>query len=307
MKSERSLIVIGFIIISVIWGSTWLAIKIGLDSISPFYGIAIRFSIASIILFVILRIKHEQFPLDRDSIIMYLNLAVLSFSFPFALVYWGEQYIASGLASVLFGVYPFVVAIGSHLFLSTERLNRYKSSGIVLGFVGIVIIFWSDIHIGQSVTWGMAAILGSTVMQGTSLVILKRANHQISPTSLSLGGMVLSIIIMYPMAYIFEDYSTLIFDAKGIYSILYLGTFGTVVTFVVYYWLMKRVEVVYLSLVSFVTPVLAVILGTFWLKETFSPRIFIGASFVLMGILIANLKDLKLVFINRRNKIQIHD
>ena len=292
MKSEKGLIVVGFILISIIWGSTWLVIKIGLESITPFYGIAIRFTIASVILFLIMRIRGDKFFLDQTSLLLYMNLAVLSFSIPFALVYWGEQYIASGLASVLFAAYPFVVAIGSHLFLSTEKLNIYKTAGIMLGFLGVLIIFWSDVNSGTNNVLGMAAILASTVMQGISLVIVKRANHHISPTSLSLGGMVLGIVIMYPIALIFEDFSLLRFDTKGIGSILYLGTFGTVITFVVYYWLLKRVEVVYLSLVSFVTPVLAVILGALWLQETLSSHIYVGGGMVLFGILIANGKDL---------------
>jgi len=305
MKSEKSLIIIGFILISVIWGSTWLAIKIGLESISPFYGIALRFSIASLILFLILKLRNEKIPFDKNSILLYLNLAVLSFSFPFALVYWGEQYIASGLASVLFGVYPFMVAIGSHLFLKSEKLNVYKSFGIVFGFIGIVLIFWSDIKFGKSNICGMIAILASTIMQAASLVMLKRVSHQISPTSLTFGGMFLSLFLIYPMALLFEDFSKLIFDAKGVYSILYLGTFGTVMTFVVYYWLMKRVEIVYLSLVSFVTPVLAVLLGTILLQEKLSQSVFFGAAFVLIGILIANLKDIKIVLKDRMTNFQI--
>ncbi len=293
MKSEKSLIILGFILISIIWGSTWLAIKIGLDSIPPFYGIAIRFTIASIILYMILKLRGESIPFDRTSILMYLNLAVFSFSFPFALVYWGQQYIASGLASILFAVYPFVVAVGSHLFLPSERLNIFKITGIIWGFIGIIIIFWSDIHFGANSTWGMAAVIGSTLMQGASLVILKKVNHVISPISLSFGGMTIGIMIMYPMAFIFEEFSSLRFDEKGIGSILYLGTIGTVVTFVVYYWLVKRVEIVYLSLVAFITPILAVILGALILHENLSSHIFIGSCFVLFGILIANGKDIK--------------
>ncbi len=300
MKSEKGLIVIGFILISIIWGSTWLVIKIGLQSMTPLYGIAIRFTIASAILYLIMRLRGEKVALDRKSIALYVNLAILSFSFPFALVYWGEQYIASGLASVLFAAYPFVVAIGSHFFLSNEKLNMGKSAGILLGFTGVVIIFWSDLKVSADNTLGMLAVLTSTVMQGSSLVMVKKANHHISPTSLSLGGMILGIILLYPLAFIFEDFSSLRFDAAGLGSILYLGTFGTVVTFVVYYWLLKRIEVVYLSLVSFVTPILAVILGAVWLKETLSQNIFLGAALVLMGIIIANGKDLLTVFSRRR-------
>ena len=304
MKSEKVLIGAGFVLISIIWGSTWLAIKIGLESIPPFYGVAIRFTFASLLLFIIMKVRGERIPFDRASVYLYVTLAVLSFSFPFALVYWGEQYIASGLASILFAVYPFVVAIGSHLFLQNEKLNPYKVFGIALGFIGIIIIFWSDIRIGDSSTMGMAAVLGSTLMQGASLVMVKRKSHSmnINPTTLSLGGMLFGIVIMYGIAFLFEDTSAIHFDGKGIGTILYLGSFGTVVTFVVYYWLLKRVEAVYLSLVSLVTPVLAVILGTLLLGEALEQQVFSGASLVLAGILIANGKDLMMTIRKSRNK-----
>jgi drug/metabolite transporter (DMT)-like permease len=292
MKPEKILVTLGFIVISIIWGSTWLAIKIGLESVPPFYAVAFRFTLASVILYIMMRIRGERLPVDPTSLSLYLTLAVLSFSFPFALVYWGEQYIASGLASILFAAYPFVVAVGSHLFLADEKMNPFKIAGIALGFFGVLVIFWSDIELGGSSTLGMAAVLLSTIMQGASLVIVKRKSSHINPTTLSFGGMAIGIIILYSLALIFEDASTIHLDGKGLGSIIYLGTFGSVVTFLVYYWLLKRVEAVYLSLVSLVTPVLAVILGTFWLDESLEPRIFTGAGLVLIGILVANGKDL---------------
>jgi drug/metabolite transporter (DMT)-like permease len=292
MKSEKLLMVGGFILISLIWGSTWYAIKIGLESVPPFFGVAIRFTVAGGVLFLLLRLRGEKLPLDKDSISVYVTLAFLSFSFPFALVYWGEQYIDSGLASILFAVYPFVVATMSHFFLPSEKLNAFKVIGIVLGFIGVLIIFWDDIHIGDSATSGMIAILVSTVMQGTSLVIVKKRSKHLTPTLLTFGGMVIGVMIMYLLAFTFEDISSVRLDGKGIGSIVYLGTFGTVVTFLVYYWLLKRVEAVYLSLVSLVTPILAIILGTILLDESLSPQVFSGAALVLLGICVANGRDL---------------
>ncbi len=303
MKSEKLLMVGGFILISLIWGSTWYAIKIGLESVPPFFAVAIRFTIAGAVLFILLKLRGEKLPLDKDSISVYLTLAFLSFSFPFALVYWGEQYIGSGLASILFAVYPFVVASLSHFLLPSEKLNAFKIIGIMLGFIGVLIIFWDDIHIGDSATSGMIAILLSTVMQGTSLVIVKKRSKHLSPTLLTFGGMVIGVMIMYLLAFTFEDISLVRLDGKGIGSILYLGTFGTVVTFLVYYWLLKRVEAVYLSLVSLVTPILAVVLGTFLLNESLSPQVFSGAALVLLGICVANGKDLFAAVQKHKNKL----
>jgi drug/metabolite transporter (DMT)-like permease len=292
MKSEKFFVIVGFILISIIWGSTWLAIKIGLESVPPLYGVAIRFTLAVAILLIIMRFRGERFPVDKDSLALFLTMGVLSISLPFALVYWGEQYISSGLASVLFAVYPFVVATYSHFMLPGEKLNPYKIIGIAFGFIGILIIFWTDIRLGDASTLGMAAVLVSTLLQGMALVIIKKKGNHISPTTLNAGGMLVGVVILYLMALAFEKFSDIRFDEKGIGSILYLGTFGSVITFVTYYWLLKRVEAVYLSLVSFVTPILAVILGTVFLNEVLEPNVFSGATLVMLGILVANGKDI---------------
>jgi drug/metabolite transporter (DMT)-like permease len=293
MKGERILIASGFILISIIWGSTWLAIKIGLESMSPLFAVALRFLLASLLLQVIMKIRGEGLPWNRSAVKAYLVLGFLSFSFPFALVYAGEQYIPSGLASIIFAVYPIVVAVGSVWLLPNEKLNAYKVAGILLGFSGVLVVFWSDISLAdRQGLVGMGMVLASTLLQGTSLVLTKRIVHNISSMALTLGGMLFGVIILFVMAFLFEDVQALHFDGKSIGSILYLGTFGSVVTFVTYYWLLKRVQAVFLSLVSLITPILAVVLGSVWLQEQLAPRTLLGAAIVLLGIVIANGKEM---------------
>lgn len=302
MKSERFLLIAGFACISILWGSTWSAIKIGLENVPPFFAVAIRFTLALAILAMIMLLRRERLPLNKHSVVLFCTLGVLTFSVPFALLYWAEQYIASGLASILFAVYPFVVAVVSHFLLPKERMTGYKAAGIVLGFAGILIIFWEDIHVGSASSLGMGAVIVCTLLQGSSLVITKKFGKDISPVALNAGGMVVGIIIMYCVAFAAEDFSAIHFDIRGIGSILYLGTFGTVVTFVVYYWLLKRVEAVYLSLSSFVIPVLAVIIGAAVLGEKLETHVFSGAALVLTGILVANGRDLSRVVGGRQEK-----
>jgi putative membrane protein PagO len=114
MNSERVRILIGFVIISLIWGSTWMFIKVGLQSISPIFGVLLRFLMALGVLYIIVKLKRINFPWDKTAVFLYFTLGVISFGIPYVLVYWGEQHIGSGLASVLFGAHPFVVAVGSH-------------------------------------------------------------------------------------------------------------------------------------------------------------------------------------------------
>lgn len=292
MKLTRVKIILGFTLISLIWGSTWLAIKVGLDSFPPFSGVALRFTIALFLFFIIMKTRGIRPPFDRNALRVYVTLGTLSFSIPFGLIYWSEQYIPSGLASVLFAVYPFIIAFLSQLLLSGERLNLFKVLGIVFGFAGVAVIFWEDLKSGNISAAGMAAILVSTFLQALSLIITKKFGTHVSPVALSFCGIAFGLPIMYLLAFVLEGFSGIRLTASGAASLLYLGTFGTVVTFSIYYWLLKRVEVVYLSLTSFVTPVIAVILGTFWLGEQLSREVFLGAFLVLLGLLIANSRDL---------------
>lgn len=291
MKSEKYLIVLGFILISIIWGSTWLAIKVGLESIPPFYGVAIRFTLALFLLSCFMLIRGERLPVDRNSKFVYLQLGVCSFSIPFALVYWAEQYIPSSLASILFAFYPFVVMILSHYFLHDEKINIYKIVGLISGFAGLVLIFGLDTEVNASTTYGMIAVLLSVIFQGSSLVFAKKKGHHLSPIGMNVGGMIVGLPFMFAIAFAAESFSSVHFDSKGIFSLLYLGTFGTVVTFVTYYWLLKRVQAVMLSFVSFITPILAIIFGAVFLDEILSPNIFSGAALVLAGLVFMNGKE----------------
>jgi drug/metabolite transporter (DMT)-like permease len=290
--TERAKIVFGFILITIIWGSTWLVIKIGLESMPPLTSLALRFSLATLVLAVIWRLQRVPLPVHRDALLLYAILGVCSYSIPFGLIYWSEQYIPSGLASILFAIYPFVVAIGSHLFLPAERLTPWKVAGILMGFLGVAIVFRSDIHVGETSTAALLAVLASTTFQGSSLIAVKKLGKGIPPTALTLGGMALSLPVLYAAVWAFEGGKHLQFDLRGIGAVLYLGVCGTVVTFLTYYWLLHHIEAVFLSFVALATPVFAVILGALVLGEALGSEVFLGAALVLGGIAAANAREL---------------
>jgi putative membrane protein PagO len=293
MNSERVRIWIGYVIISFVWGSTWLAIKIGLHSLPPLIAVGIRFLIASSILFTIVRVRRLEIPFTPDAKKLYATLIVLSYTIPFGLVYWGQQFIPSGLSSILFAAYPFWVVIFSQFILTNERLNAFKVSGILLGFIGLVIIFSRDIHwTNASGLLGMTAILFTTMMQALALVLIKRYGQPINPFAMNFVGMSAAGALLFSVGLATESFSSIIWDTAAIGSILYLAIVGSVVAFVTYHWLLKRTEAVFLSLVSFINPIIAVILGAIVLGEILAPTVFIGASFVLIGILVANGKQL---------------
>jgi drug/metabolite transporter (DMT)-like permease len=292
--SEQLKIIIAYILICLIWGSTWMVIKIGLEGMTPFLSASLRFAVASIILYTIILIKGISIPTTREAKWFFLIVALTSFSIPFALVYWGEQRISSGLTSVLFAVFPFCVGIVSALMLPDEKLTLPKIVGIIIGFSGVVTIFANDIHVSSAEqVLGMLAVILSAILQSYSAVLIKKDGHHISPYVVSFVPMTIGAVLLFLGSITVEDLSQVQFNFNTIFSIVFLGLFGTVVTFVSYFWLIKRVQVVFLSLTSFITPVIAVSLGAVFLGEHVSAQLFAGASLVLLGIVAANFSDIR--------------
>jgi drug/metabolite transporter (DMT)-like permease len=286
-------VILGFVAVCLIWGSTWLAIKIGIESIPPYLSVALRFVLASVILAVVMMVRGIRLPAEREFWSLATLMAVGSFSVPFALIYWAQQYIPTSLASILFATFPFCVAIFSHYRLPSEQMTPVKWLGVTTGFVGVCIIFAREVQFETGVSaWGMGAVVLAALMQANNLVTVKKRGGPFHPMSLTLAGMMLGAVLTFAISAVLEDWSEAVFDAPAIASLVYLAAFGSVVTFVTYFWLLKRVEAVLLSLIAFVTPVLAIVLGTVVLQERLAAEVFLGSLFVLAGILLANARGM---------------
>ncbi|MBN2571144.1 MAG: EamA family transporter [Ignavibacteriales bacterium] len=301
MKSDSIKIFIGYIGISIIWGSTWLAIKFGLYSFTPFFSIGLRFFFASVLIFIIMKFRGMTLQIDFLSLKLYLALTFFSFVIPFGLVYWAEQFIDTGLASILFAVYPFFIIIFSYLFLPDEKIGMLKIIGVTLGFVGIIIIFFEDFNIDFSNDLvGMLFVMLSAVLQASIAVLIKKCGQHLNPITMNFLPLLSSGIILLFVGYFLEDRSYWKFDFNGILSVSYLAIFGTVVAFTSYYWLLKRMNIVVLSMNALITPVVAIILGWIILFEKFSLFDIIGSCIVLIGILFVNLQGLKNYYKQKR-------
>ncbi|MCW9065981.1 MAG: DMT family transporter, partial [Ignavibacteriaceae bacterium] len=257
------------------------------------FSAGLRFSLASIMIFVLMKIKSIPLQTDKVSIRLYLLMGFFSFVIPFGLVYWAEQFVPSGMAAVLFAVYPFLVVIFSFIRLPSESIGFYKIFGTILGFVGIVIIF-SDSFEGDLTNYliGMFAVVLSGIMQAWIAVSIKKFGNHLHSLSMNFIPMVIAGISMIVIAFFAEDLSTIRMDENAVLSILYLAFFGSVITFTTFYWLIKRINLVILSLIAFITPIVALILGFFFYNEVLSARHFIGAAMVLTGVFWANLGNL---------------
>ncbi|MFO7526838.1 MAG: EamA family transporter [Ignavibacteriaceae bacterium] len=291
MHGENTKVVSTYILICLIWGTTWLGIKASLESLTPFMSAGTRFVLASFVIFMIMKFNGIKLQTDKLSIKLYFLMGFFSFVIPFGLVYWAQQFVPSGLAAVLFAVYPFFVAIFSYFRIPEEKIGLIKVAGIILGFSGIVVIF-SD-SFGQNLSdyiLGMLAIVLSGIMQANIAVTLKKSGGHLHSLSMNLIPMLIAGFFMVLISITVEDYSVNTFDLNAVVSVSYLALFGSVVTFTSFYWLLKRVNIVILSLIAFITPIVALFAGWIIYNEQLTSRHLIGSALVLVGLLWANME-----------------
>lgn len=277
-----------FIALCFIWGSTWLGIKIGLVFLPPFLFAGIRFAIATASLFVLRRALHARIPRDRSSWTVMLFLGIVQISLPYGLVFWGEEYISSGLSAVLFATLPFFVAVFAHI-LAAEKLTRIKVAGIALSFAGLVAIFWRDVTAAsnlaaQNSILGSLAVVGSAASGGLANVVAKRRAGGIDPAANVLVQHSVAAVALLSLGLVTESATSLNFTPVAFVAVLYLGIVGSALGFVGLYWLLKKTAATNVSMVTFLNPILALVLGWLVLQEIPNPNVGLGATLILAGV-----------------------
>jgi drug/metabolite transporter (DMT)-like permease len=273
-------------VIVLVWGTTWAGIRIGLGGVPPFTGVAMRFTFAGALLLSLAPRLGVRLGTSARERWLWLANAILSFGIPYAVVYWCEQYIPSGLAAVLFATYPLMVAALAHFFLPGERLDSAAAAGLLLGFGGVAVIFSDDLRRlgGDEVRTAALVMLASPAVSAVSMVLVKRWGRGIHPLSLGAVPMLAAGLAIGVVALAFEGGRPIVFDARSVGALLYLSIFGSAVAFTVYYWLLARVSATRVALSSYLIPVVAVVVGALAFDEPLRPRLLGGSALVLLGV-----------------------
>ena len=275
-----------WLILCGIWGSTWLFIKLGLADLPPLTFAGIRFVLASLILSMLILARGVRWPRARTDWILIAIVGLLQFSLNYGLVFWGEQYISSGLAAVLQSTFPAFGLVIAHLYLPYERLTTVKVIGVLLGVVGVVVIFSDQLAIaGQMALLGSIALVLSAFFGSYSNVLEKAYGTQIDPQVLAAGQMVCGFPPLLLLGIATEG-NPLRFHWTGmaLVSLAYLVIVGSVIAFALYYWLVRHMDVTKTMLIALVTPVVAVVIGMIVLHEKLNWRLFAGAACIISGI-----------------------
>ena len=279
---------LAIVLMCIIWGLTWVAIKIGLQDLPPFLSAGVRFVIACMILWPAVLWRKSTLPKSWPELRLILIPGFFIYGVNYALVYWGEQYIGAGLSAILFASLPFLVAFFAHYMLAEEKMSYLKLTGLTVGFLGIVLVFYGGLSFGPSSHWGMLALLGSSLSAAYANILVKRDLHYTDPILATALQMSLGAVLLLGAGTFLENWKDFHVTLRAAGSILYLSIFGSAIAFSLYFWTLKKTEATKMSLIAFVTPLVALLAGHWILNEPVTRRLTAGSLLVLAGILIIN-------------------
>jgi len=275
-----------WLILSGIWGSTWLFIKLGLEDLPPVSFAGIRFLIAFTVLAAVVAVRRLPLPRKRSDWGIIAITGFLSFTLNYGLLFWGEQYVSSGLASVLQATIPLFGLVMAHQFLPAERMTAAKVFGVLLGLAGVAVIFSNQMSAeGGRALWGSAAIVLGAFAVSLSNVIIKARGGHFEPAVLAAGQMLFGLIPLLVVGFLMEGTPLNFRWTKlAVISLFYLALVGSSLAFMLFYWLVRHMAVTNTMLISLVTPVIAVLLGMGTIGERVTVRMVVGGAGILMGI-----------------------
>ena len=275
-----------YLLLCLIWGSTWIVIRIGSDAgLPPFLGAAVRFAIALVVLWGWVIVKKIPLPQTSSEWRAVVLNGFLGSGLSFSIVYWCSQYVPSGLEAVIFGTMPLWTISLSHWIFGTDKLSKHKLGGVIMGIVGIAVIFLPDVGAIETSTLGwMALTLVAPLVSALALVFTKQYAMKVNPTALNAVSISVGFVVVTIGALLTSDLSQLQPRWEHWATILYLAIFGTVVTFSGYYFLLQRASAVTMSMITLITPVVAVLLGWVIADEALHAHTLIGAGLVLFGV-----------------------
>jgi drug/metabolite transporter (DMT)-like permease len=274
-----------FATIVVIWGSNWLVIKVGLGFFPPFAFAGLRFLGGGILVLFLAVITRASFPSNLKGWLFLGVLGLLNMSLSGGLIFYGQQYLPSGLGSLIYALAPFTTALAAHFVIAEEGLNWRRLAGIVLGFLGVAIVL-SEKGFGDGSVNLLAAgaILLSTFVWAIGVVWFKKSGSTMNPLVSTAVQMLSGAVCLLVVSGLFERSRPVTLTSGSLVLLAYMMTVGTGLAFVVYFGALRFMPATTLGLVSFLVPIVAVLMGAAFLAEPLSPHIALAIPLVGVGL-----------------------
>jgi drug/metabolite transporter (DMT)-like permease len=283
---------LAFSALGLIWGTSFLWIKIAVAETGPLTLVGLRLLFGFLGLLVVLAIQRPKLPRDRRTWLAFGFMGVFNTAVPFTLITWGETRIASSLASILNGSVPLFTIVIAHFWLHDEKITLPRLGGLLVGFVGIVVLVSRDLQPSELHfdIWGQLAVLAASVSYATAITFSRR--HLRGQPPVLQAGMVLLIAdsLIWLTAAGAERPLDPPNSALAWFAVLWLGLLGTCVAYLLFFWLINAWGPTRASLVTYVFPVIGLVLGIIFLHESADWRLLAGSALIVGGIGVVNLR-----------------
>ncbi len=275
---------VAYLSIVLIWSTTPLAIQWSTQGTGFAFAVLARMLIGVIVAALLLAVWRIKLPLHARARRAYL-VGGLGLFGGMALTYWGARYIHSGLISVLFGLSPLMAGVLAAVCLGERSLTPWRLAGMVLGMLGLAVIFiHGDSLGGEHALAGLLALLVAVFIYSGSLVWLKQIGDDSPPLATTVGSLSVSLPLFGLVWLLTDGQLPAMVPPRSGAAIVYLGIFGSVIGFALYYYVIKHLEASKVALITLVTPALALWLGSVLNGESISLRLWAGTALILSGL-----------------------
>ncbi|MEZ5541615.1 MAG: DMT family transporter [Pseudomonadota bacterium] len=274
-----------YIGVILIWSTTPLAIQWSGDEVGWLFGITTRMCIGVFTGLAVAALFRISLPWHTAARRTYLA-AGLGLFCAMTLVYWSARYIPSGWISVLFGIAPMVTGAMAHFWLQETALTPARTVGLLLGIAGLAVMLTGSRALGPDAMLGVAGMLLSVTAYSASAIAVKRIAADIPALATTIGSLAVAVILLLTVCALTGESLPRHVPLRAAASIAYLGIIGSVLGFALYYYILRRVEATRVALITLLTPVLALLLGSLLNGEAIQAQTWFGTATILGGLLL---------------------
>ena len=281
-----------FVLLGFMWGSSYLFIKIGVDAgLPPFTLISLRLLFGFILLATVVAIAREPLPRDPKTYGHLMVMGAVNIAIPFSLITWAELTVDSALAAILNAAVPLFVILIASAFLRDERITINRLAGLIVGFVGVVILVGFDpAKVSSGNLAGEIALIGSTISYACGAVYAKRNIDGLRPMIPAIFQVGFALVMVTGLAFVFEHPIDVIskITRDALFAVLWLGILGSGLAYLLFFRILGRWGATRTSLVAYLLPVFGIALGAWVLHEPIDARLLIGTGLVIGGVALVN-------------------
>ncbi len=284
--------VAAYVACCVLWGSTWAAVKIGLESVPPLHFAAARLTLACVLI-TPFAVRAGLRAVGRRTWPTVALAGALNLGVPYVLLFAGQRRLPSAMAAVFFATFPVWILLVARVLSPGHRLTPVQIAAAVLGFGGVAIIQYPalrDATAGAPLAVGGSLVLGAAVLIAIASVIVKDRLREVAPAASAWGQITLSAAVLWPLALAIERSAEAHWSARAVGALVYLAAFGTVLPYLLLFWLMPRMPIAAVGFIPLLDTVVAMALGAILLDEPLTARFVAGAALVLSAAAVAQLR-----------------